>query len=526
MSMQSSKSPTIDREAAYAESMYAFFRRARVQNIAGQSGASIFLVAVTWNLADHAVLIGYLIIHQLLVALSSFCFYSSWTNKRRNKQGLPKFVLETGLVTKTFCGSLLWFDLEAAQDTQFVIAVLMVMAGLVAGTMITLGPLKQLARSTLISLLLPSGLACMYVGLTSMGIAVLFFLWVVAQIGVNEMHRSYSELIALRAEAAAAGKELERNNLELRNANECLETEIARREATEREREALQEELIDASREAGKAEIATGVLHNIGNVLNSVNVTTDLMQNKLKDRLHAQLDAAVKLLEEQDGDLPTFFSDDPRGKHFVPFMGSLNTQAEDLLSQVEELRSCVDHANSVVAAQQSFATTAALETNADVQRVIDTALQITSDAFGQHDIKLNKDYETLPEVLLDRQKVIQILVNLLRNAKHAIEEYPESTRQVTIGVKRENEEQFSIEIRDSGIGISQENLEKIFQHGFSTRKSRGGHGFGLHHSICSMEEMGGRLDVSSEGKFQGASFKMTFPLKLAAVEPTEMANNI
>ena len=509
---KSSGNPTSAASAeSYVESMYAFFCRERLQNLMGQTGASVVILLLTWDLADRTTLVAYLIVHQLLVATTAFFFYSSWANVRLTRDGLPRYALPSSVVTKIFCGSLFWFDLAACRNVSFVLSVIIVLASCVAGSIVTMGPLKRMARMTLLAYLLPGALACLFTGHYIIGLAMLFFLYVVAYKAVEEMHVSFRELISLRSQSARIAATLEANNDELRTANENLEDEVRRREATEREREKLQEKLVSASREAGKAEIATGVLHNVGNVMNSVNVTACVLEEEIRDKMQNSLEASVQLLSDHKDDLPGFFERDPRGQHLVPFLSELNEQSKSILGEIKTLRENIEHVNAVVAAQQEHAMTAGVEDVVSVCEVMDSALQITQESMRSHQIEVVRDYHSHPEILLDKQKLIQVLVNLLRNAKDAINEAEGTSRRINICIEEVPDNEVVIRVADTGIGISQDNVAKIFQHGFSTKKDRGGHGFGLHHSVCAIQELGGRLTVLSEGLHLGATFTIALP---------------
>ena len=325
-------------------------------------------------------------------------------------------------------------------------------------------------------------------------------------------------------EAERIAEELSVRNEELRKDAHTRLAEIRRREAMELEQARLHEELIIASREAGKAEIATGVLHNVGNVMNSVNVTADMLYQKLRKRVHGELEAAVQLLGEHRDDLPSFIQSE-QGQHFLPFLSQLQANASDLMDEVQSLRSNIEHVNSVVAAQQAFATTAGVHSIINLAEVIDAAIQITSETFRRHKIAVVREYQINPEMLIDKQTMIQILVNLLRNAKHAIEDLSNAKtesnslgdletieRSVVVKIRPHSQHEVAIEVTDSGIGISSEDIEKVFQHGFTTRKQRGGHGFGLHYSYFAVEELGGKLEAHSNGLRQGATFLAILPI--------------
>ena len=119
---------------------------------------------------------------------------------------------------------------------------------------------------------------------------------------------------------------------------------------------------------------------------------------------------------------------------------------------------------------------------------------------------------------VDKHKVLQILVNLISNAKYALSDSDAKERQLTIAISRQpsrasSDDGFAeVSITDNGIGIARENLIRIFGHGFTTKKN--GHGFGLHSGALAAKEMGGSLSVQSAGPGKGATFTLSLPLNL------------
>ena len=135
-----------------------------------------------------------------------------------------------------------------------------------------------------------------------------------------------------------------------------------------------------------------------------------------------------------------------------------------------------------------------------------------SPSWSEHDIKIQREYESdLPEVPVDKHKVLQILLNLTANAKHACVDTGLKNRQVTVRVTN-GDDRVRIAVSDNGVGISKENIKKIFNYGFTTRKKKG-HGFGLHSGALIAKELGGALIAHSEGPGQGSIFTLELPLK-------------
>ena len=500
--------PDRDFASAYSASMYSFFKGQRSWYLLGQSAQSSFLFLVAWNLAPPGLLIVFWSIHQLLVATSLAIYYSNWTNARITRDGTPIGVREISVLTLVFAGSILWMVPEVSQ--MLALSVSIVYYACAAGTVVLMGPLKNFARLTLSCFMLPHGLACLAAGHFVMGSMVLVFLGIVALGGINVMGQSFVELVEMREQSR-------RDAVRLAQA-------LKQHERIELERHQLQNELQQASRLAGKAEIATGVLHNVGNVMNSVNVAASVIQTSLREDIEERMEACIQLLAEQEDDLPGFFSSDPRACHLVPFLRNLHSVHREVQNEVKDLIKKVDHVNQVVAAQQSFAFVGGLNEVAQVNEVVDEAIRITEERLQRHQIHLQTRFETIPEAVVDRQRLIQILVNLINNARNAIEDSAATERQITLATfVDESRACIAVEVADTGVGIASQDLGKIFQFGFSNRKQKGGHGFGLHHSVNSAAEVNWNLSARSAGRDLGATFRLEIPLthpeRTAGIDP-------
>src|SRR5260221_11682230 len=120
-----------------------------------------------------------------------------------------------------------------------------------------------------------------------------------------------------------------------------------------------QQKLLETSRLAGMAEVATGVLHNVGNVLNSVNVSAGLVVDKLRRSKVPKLGKAAALLTERNGDLGNFLTHDPNGQKIPGYLTKLSQylveENAELLTEVDLLARNIEHIKEVVAVQQSYA---------------------------------------------------------------------------------------------------------------------------------------------------------------------------
>ncbi|MBL0160032.1 MAG: HAMP domain-containing protein [Bryobacterales bacterium] len=349
---------------------------------------------------------------------------------------------------------------------------------------------------------------------------------------VQPRHWGEAEKDSLRAIADMLGASIARHRVRtaLVDAKETLEQRVIERtfelreqiEAKDRahsELAAAQQRLIELSREAGMAEIATGVLHNVGNVLNSVNVSASLVAGKVRDSRVDNLVALIGMLEQHSGDLQVFLATDPKGQRVVPYLaklgGHFQSEREVLLQELESLCSHVGHIKQIVATQQSYAKVSGLVEDLQLSELVEDALRFVDAGFARHGITLQRDLEPLPAIAAEKHKILQILLNLFRNAKQAISERGgEGQKLVRISVRRIAKNRVALAVQDTGVGLPAENLTRIFGHGFTTKAN--GHGFGLHSCALAASDMGGSLRAESGGVGHGATFTLELPLNASA----------
>ena len=288
--------------------------------------------------------------------------------------------------------------------------------------------------------------------------------------------------------------------------------DITGRKQAEAEREKMNRQLLDVSRQAGMAEVATGVLHNVGNVLNSVNVSTTLLTEQVR---RSKIDGLAKLgelLRAHESDLATFFAADSRGRQVPGFVDTLfahlTQERADMLDELESLHKNIEHLKEIVAMQQNYAKVAGVTEAVAVSELVEDALRMNASALARHDVTVVRDYQAQPVITVEKHKVLQILVNVMRNAKYACGDSGRSDKQMIIHVSAAGG-RVKIAVSDNGVGIPAENLTRIFSHGFTTRKQ--GHGFGLHNGALAAREIGGSLTAQSEGPGRGATFVLELP---------------
>jgi len=293
----------------------------------------------------------------------------------------------------------------------------------------------------------------------------------------------------------------------------AVQQDITERRRAEEELERVHKQLLTASRQAGMAEVATNVLHNVGNVLNSVNVSASMVAERIKRSKCQGLGRVAALFDQHAADLAAFVSG-PQGKHLPAYLtelaGELLAERDAAVAELTALRSNVEHIKEIVAMQQGYARLGGITDTVDVRGLVDDSLRMNEGAFSRHGVTIVREFEDVPPIRVDKHKVLQILVNVIRNAKYACSEARgDGERRVTVRVRAANGA-VQISVIDTGVGIPRENLERIFGYGFTTRSE--GHGFGLHSSALAARELGGTLRAESPGPGMGATFTLSLPL--------------
>jgi signal transduction histidine kinase len=222
---------------------------------------------------------------------------------------------------------------------------------------------------------------------------------------------------------------------------------------------------------------------------------------------------AAMLIRSHENDLGNFFVNDPKGKQLPEYLSNLGEhltkEHEEVLKELGSLASNIIHIKEIVAMQQSYAKTSGLLEKHKPAELVEDALRMNLGAVNRHKISVVREFNDVPPVMTDKHKVLQILVNLIRNAKYACDDSGKEDKQIKLKVWN-GDGLVKIAVIDNGIGIAPENLTRIFNHGFTTRKE--GHGFGLHSGANAAQELKGKLTAASEGLGHGASFILELPV--------------
>lgn len=301
-----------------------------------------------------------------------------------------------------------------------------------------------------------------------------------------------------------------KQNLEVRVLERTreLQMQVLAKERAHADLAEAQQRLIKLSRLSGMAEVATGVLHNVGNVLNSVNVSSTIVATRIREMRVDNLSESIELLDRNRTDIARFVSQDPKGMRLLPYLRKLTRHFKEermvLLGELDLLRDHIGHIKEIVATQQNYAKVSGLIEDVHLASLAEDAFRIIHSGIERHVIKIVREFEDVPPVPADKHKILQILLNLLRNAQQSIKQSDNPERTIRVGIRRQGENRVRVEVRDTGIGLDREDLTRIFAHGFTTKPD--GHGFGLHSGALAAKDMGGSLHAESEGPGKGATF--------------------
>jgi signal transduction histidine kinase len=328
----------------------------------------------------------------------------------------------------------------------------------------------------------------------------------------NELERLVAELTTTKDALLEAKATLEQRVQE--RTGELAE-QVAARQRALNELAAAQSSLLEASRVAGMAEVATGVLHNVGNVLNSVNVSCTLLLDQLGRSRVGNVAKVAEMLDQAREDLARFVTEDPRGRQIPDYLASLaealGEEHRILSREAEALRGRIDHIKEIVSMQQSYGRVLGVSETIAPEQLMEDALKLYANSLAQHGISVRRAYAPTDPITVDKHAVLQILLNLINNAKNACAEAGNPGKCITLTLGVLGADRVCFQVGDNGVGITAENMTRIFQHGFTTRKS--GHGFGLHSGALAARQLGGRLSAHSDGPGAGATFTLELPCR-------------
>lgn len=280
-----------------------------------------------------------------------------------------------------------------------------------------------------------------------------------------------------------------------------------------REMRELHDKLIESARRAGMADVATSTLHNVGNILNSANVSLSLIHENTLQPFYARLFMLEDILEQHATNLTQYFAEDEKGKlipaYLIEVLKKIKTSHQALSVEVVNLKAHLEHIKEITALQKEISGISSVSEKVFIPEMLDITLKMSGISFKNDQIKVDRNYDKPIFIISNKSKLMQIIVNVLQNAKDALELSTNPKKHISITVEEHENKTVSISIEDNGIGITDLNLKKLFTFGFTTKKT--GHGFGMHSSAISAHELGGKIEAESNGLNHGARFILTLP---------------
>ncbi len=289
------------------------------------------------------------------------------------------------------------------------------------------------------------------------------------------------------------------------------------------EQQWLHRQLGEAAYKTEMADVASTVLHNVGNVLTSVSVAANMVEAVVDQSSVTLVNRISELIKAHEEDLVKYLTEDPKGKRIPPSLEKLGIhlieEQQTILKEMKGLVRNICHMKEIIASHQTMAKSVGQVEYVALVDVLSHAMELSFQPGDAKWITIHRDYQDVPAVLVDHHQLLQILVNLLRNAKQAMRQNTQDRHDLKLRVNyQKGDESFVVmTIQDSGIGIAPEHLSKMFTRGFTTKQD--GNGIGLHSSIMAIQNMGGEMHVLSDGIGKGAMFTLTFPVQKEVVLP-------
>ena len=331
-------------------------------------------------------------------------------------------------------------------------------------------------------------------------------------------HRRQTNLRRLAARERDLAEAVARNQDiadDLRLTNASLREEAAERERVQRELQRAQATLVQRSREAGMAEAAIGILHNVGNALNCFTVASDLLRGHIAGlRVDRFVEATERLGaggDETTGDREP--ADERTRGLLVRYLRELALHQNEVLralrDEVGGLARGAEHMNAIIQTQQSMAGSLGMIESLRPARLVDLVLEIEGPALAAAGIEVTREDGALLPRALDRHQMMQVLLNVVSNARHALVASSRPDRRLVVRTQGGADGGVRFEVADNGSGILPEHLPRVFEHGFTTKPD--GHGVGLHYCASVASAMGATISCESAGPGQGAVFRLDLP---------------
>ena len=279
-----------------------------------------------------------------------------------------------------------------------------------------------------------------------------------------------------------------------------------------RELESTQKQLVENAYKTGMANVALGTLHNAGNILTSLNISVDLLRQSADALPLSGLKNISELVCRNKNNLSRFLSNNSKGENLIKYC---QLMAKKILNIKTELAEHIDRALdkiklilNLIESQQRYVGIVSLKERMQISSIINDALVIMESTLRKARIEITRDIADVSGIMVDKTKLIHILINLITNAVEALTIAKKEHPRITFKITEDSSCQY-IQVADNGCGMDKKTRENIFQIGYTTKSS--GHGFGLHSCVHYMHEMGGQIKVESAGTDMGSVFTLQFP---------------
>ncbi|MCP4682272.1 MAG: GHKL domain-containing protein [Desulfobacterales bacterium] len=270
-----------------------------------------------------------------------------------------------------------------------------------------------------------------------------------------------------------------------------------------------QANLLQQAHEVGMAEMAVGILHNIGNAITPAKVGTATLVKRLtlspmRNNLNVAMDQIYTAMEK-----PPFIQDEEKDRllsviKLLP--ESIKEEYDTIIDEIQQIRNKHEHIEEVISLQMRYARFSTDFEDVDINRLTEDALKIIDESIRKRSVQIIRDFSDIPVVRIEQSKFIQIIVNLIKNAYEAMETMESDDRQiiVTTFFEKGPPDHVVLSIKDKGIGFSPQDKEKLFKFGYTTKDK--GTGFGLHSCANYLIAHKGSIEAMSRGRGLGAEF--------------------
>lgn len=341
-----------------------------------------------------------------------------------------------------------------------------------------------------------------YLSYGALASLVIFFGYKQFSKGLKDRNAKLESMVTERTKTIESkNKELQQNARELTKALEELRN--------------AQDKISSTSRKAGMAEVATNVLHNVGNVLNSINIGVLSLSERLRQERVPKLTRIIKLINENQDRLADFLANDPKGKAIPAYLERFADVLQDdhfqYQTEVDCIQENINHIKKIIATQQTHAKTVEIQQSVDIQKLVESAIELSLNEVEHATYEVSSSFEPGLAIVSDKHSILQMVTNFIKNAKESIQERNPPLGTIHIDAHSCCDAKHArIQISDNGVGIEPKDLPKIFTHGFTTKQD--GHGFGMHSCANAAKVLGGKLQITSKGKNQGATVTLTLPV--------------